>query len=213
MLELFVDGQRPQAASQHLGGAASSGLIDKTAVQMLRQSLAQQAEGGLLHRCFQGDVGLVRLDARETTALGQQLELHEQQQRLHRGWDGAIAIHPASRQFHQAFVATAVGGGAIGGDLLVVFGDPVAGDEGSDRQINLGVIHRRDVLALNLGQALLQHLHIKIEADRFHLAALLHPQQVADAADLHVAHGQLIAAAQLGELLNRPQALARRFAQ
>jgi len=42
---------------------------------------------------------------------------------------------------------------------------------------------------------------------------LLHPQQVADAADLHVAHGQLVAAAELGEFLDRPQPLPRRIAE
>ena len=61
--------------------------------------------------------------------------------------------------------------------------------------------------ALDLGQALLQHLHVEIEADGLHLAALLHPQQVAHAADLHVAHRQLITGAELGEFLDRPQPL------
>ena len=66
---------------------------------------------------------------------------------------------------------------------------------------------------MDFSQRLLQHLHIKVEADGFHLAALLHPQQVADATDLHIAHGQLVAGSQLGEFLNRPQPLPCRFAQ
>ena len=182
-------------------------------MQMLGQSLAQAPEGGFFHGGFKQQIRFFRLDARKATTFGQQFELQQLQQAGHRRWNGAVAVGPGGRQLHQGLLAAAGGGGAIGGHFFVVFTDPIGRDEGRHLQIDLGVIHRRDVLTLQFGQAFLQHLHVEIEADGLHLAALLHPQQVAHPPDLHIPHRQLITAAELGEFLNRPQPLPRRFTQ
>ena len=129
------------------------------------------------------------------------------QQRLHRSRERAIAIHPIGGQLQQTLAAVAVSSSAIGSHFLVGFGDPIGGDEGGHAQIDLGVIHRRDVLTANLGKLLLEHFHVEVETDGFHLAALLHPQQIANAADFHVPHGELVAAAELGKFLDCPQPL------
>ena len=130
---------------------------------------------------------------------------------MHRCRDGAVPVDPASRQLHQVLLGGAIGCLAVGGDLFIVFGDPIARDKGRDRQVDLGVFDGGDVLTLDLGEGFLQHLHVEVEANGLHLAALLHPQQIAHAADLHIAHGQLIAAAELGEFLDGPKPLAGRF--
>ena len=57
-------------------------------------------------------------------------------------------------------------------------------------------------MTLNFSQGFLQHFHVKVKADGFHLAALLHAEEIADPTDLHIPHGELITTAQLGELLN-----------
>ena len=62
-------------------------------------------------------------------------------------------------------------------------------------------------MSANLGELLLEHLHVEVKADGLHLPALLHPQQIANAADFHVPHGELIAAPELGKFLDRPQPL------
>ena len=100
---------------------------------------------------------------------------------------------------------------AVCGDFFIVFGDPIARDKGRQGQVDLGVFDGGDVLTLDLGEGLLEHLHVKVEANGLHLAALLHPQQIAHAADLHVAPGELIAAAELGEFLDGSEPLAGGF--
>ena len=173
-------------------------------MEMAGQALAQAPEGGFLHGGIEHQVGFLRLDARKATAFGQELQFHHLQQRLHRRRQGPVAIHPIRGQLQQRLLASAIGRGPVGGHFFVGFGDPIGGDEGGHRQIHLGVVHRGDVLASNLRQLLLEHLHVEIKADGFHLAALFHPQQVAHPTDLHVAHGQLVTTAQLGKFLNCP---------
>ena len=55
----------------------------------------------------------------------------------------------------------------------------------------------------------LQQLAVQLVADRRDVAALLGAEDVAGAADLQVAHGDLEAGPQLGELLDRLQPLLR----
>ena len=84
-------------------------------------------------------------------------------------------------------------------------------DEGADRQRDRGQQHLLHHLALQLPHRLLDHLHVEIEADRDDEAVLLAAQQVSGAADLHVAHGDAEAGAQLGELADGLQPLLGDF--
>ena len=68
-------------------------------------------------------------------------------------------------------------------------------------------------MTLNFRQGFLQHLHVEVKADGFHLAALLHAEEISDPTDLHIPHGELIPTAQLGELLNGAQPLTGGVAQ
>ena len=110
-------------------------------VQGLGQPLAQHAEGGLLHGRFEGDVRFVRTDSGKATAFGQQFQLHQLQQRLHRTRQCSIAIGPDRSRFHQSLLALTFRGGTVGPHLFVGVGDPVSRNEGGDLQIHLGVIH------------------------------------------------------------------------
>ena len=69
------------------------------------------------------------------------------------------------------------------------------------------------VLTLDFRQGFLQHLHVEVKADGFHLAALLHAEEIAHSTDLHIPHGELVSTAQLGELLNGAQPLTGGVAQ
>ena len=55
-----------------------------------------------------------------------------------------------------------------------------------------------------------KQLHVQVEADGGHVAALLRAEQVARAADLQVAQGDLEAGAELRRLEDRLQALLAR---
>ena len=56
---------------------------------------------------------------------------------------------------------------------------------------------------------LVEHLHVQLEAEGGDVAGLLVAEQVAGAADLQVAHGDLEAGAQLGVVAERAEALGR----
>ena len=56
--------------------------------------------------------------------------------------------------------------------------------------------------SLFLYDRLAQKLHIKVVADRLHVAVLFRAEQVSGAADLHIAQGYLVTRAELGVLLD-----------
>ena len=72
-------------------------------------------------------------------------------------------------------------------------------------ELDLGRLAHR--LALQLGHRLGDHLAVEVVADRGDVAGLAGAEQVAGAADLEVAHGDLEARAQLGGLADRLQPL------
>ena len=82
--------------------------------------------------------------------------------------------------------------------LLIRISDPVRRHEGRDGEVHLGVFNAGDVLTLNFRQGFLQHFHVEVKANGFHLAALLHAEEISDPTDLHIPHGELIPTAQLG---------------
>ena len=91
----------------------------------------------------------------------------------------------------------------------VVARDVVARQVRVDRHVDLtstGSAHR---LALELADRLGDHLAVEVEADRGDVARLLAAEQVARAADLEVAHRDLEARAEVGELADRLQPLVR----
>ena len=94
-------------------------------------------------------------------------------------------------------------------DLGGLVGDVLRRHVRGHRHLDAHRRRDRGLLALQLVHRLLQHLRVHLEADRRDVAALLVAQQVAGAADLQVAHGDLEAGAQLGVVGQRLQARRR----
>ena len=74
-------------------------------------------------------------------------------------------------------------------------------------------ISGHDLFALQFAHGLVEQAHVGIEAHRVDVAVLLAAQQVAGAAQLQIERGDLEARAQIAELLERGQPLARDFGQ
>ena len=72
---------------------------------------------------------------------------------------------------------------------------------------------RRDLFALQLAHRLFQHPHIHIEPDRIDVPVLLAAQQIARAAQFQIERRDLEPRAQIAELLQRRQPLARDLGQ
>ena len=82
----------------------------------------------------------------------------------------------------------------------VVAGDVVARQVRVDGQVDGDLDRLGDGLALELGDGLGDHLAVEVEADGGDVARLVGAEQVAGAADLEVAHGDLEPGAEVGEL-------------
>ena len=78
---------------------------------------------------------------------------------------------------------------------------------GVDRHVELDLGRLAHRLALQLGHRLVHHLAVEVVADGGDVAALVLAEQVAGAADLEVAHGDLEAAPELGGLADRAEPL------
>ena len=72
---------------------------------------------------------------------------------------------------------------------------------------------RRHLFAAQLAHRVFQHPHVHIEADRVDMAVLLAAQQIARAAQFQIERRDLESRAQIAELLQRRQPLARDFRQ
>ena len=95
----------------------------------------------------------------------------------------------------------------VQGHALEAVLDVFLGHEGVLGELDFRVEGRQDLGPLHLLHGLAQHAVVGLEAHRRDVPALLQPQDVAGPADLQVAHGDLEAAAQVGELLQGIQAL------
>ena len=93
--------------------------------------------------------------------------------------------------------------------LLLGVAHVVIGQVGRQPQFHFHVERGNTAAALKFRHRLLQQPAVEVEADGLHVAVLLLAQQVAGAADLQVAHGDVVARAQGLELLQRRQAAAR----
>lgn len=176
---------------------------------MAGDGVEEELPGGFLHRGFEDDVLLTfRLDAGEAEAFAELLEFQHADELFGGEGDGAVAIVEVGGDLGQFAFAVGGGEGAVGAHLLFRVVDVVVGDEGRDLEIHLGIVHLGNLLAANFGDFFLQHVHVEVKADGIHLAGLLDAKQVADAANLHVAHGELIAGAELGKFLDGAEALA-----
>ncbi len=107
----------------------------------------------------------------------------------------------------------AVGAGrgdpAVDGEAHRLLGDPALGQAQVEAEPELdGCRRRRDRLAGQLVDRLLEQAAIGLVADRPQVAVLLGAEQVAGAADLEVAGGDPEAGAEVGELDDRRQACA-----
>ena len=81
-----------------------------------------------------------------------------------------------------------------------------------DRQVDLHLGRDLRHLARQLADGFGDHLHVEVETDRGDVARLLGAEQVARAADLEVAHRDLEAGTEVGELADRLQPFVRLFA-
>ena len=85
----------------------------------------------------------------------------------------------------------------------------VAGHVRVDAGVDPDGAHGDPRLARELGDRLVQHLDVELEAERGDVARLLGAEQVARAADLEVAHRDLEPGAELGVVGERREARAR----
>ena len=72
---------------------------------------------------------------------------------------------------------------------------------------------RRDLFAAQFAHRVFQHPHIHVEADGVDVAVLLAAQQIARAAQFQIERRDFEARAQIAELLQRGQPLARDFGE
>ena len=86
-------------------------------------------------------------------------------------------------------------------EALADVGHVVVGDEAGRVAGELGIVLLVDRLALELGDRLLEHGRVGLEADGGDGARLLGAEQIAGAADLEIVRGDLEAGAELGEAL------------
>ena len=91
--------------------------------------------------------------------------------------------------------------------------DVSLGNEARDADVDRRSQAPRRSIVLQIAHRLLQQLAVQLVADRRDVAGLLRPEDVARAADLQVAHGDLEARARARELLDRLEPLQRRLAR
>src|SRR3954471_7346932 len=104
------------------------------------------------------------------------------------------------------------GDAAVDVDLRLLVGDVVGGHVRVDVDVEahgLRLVLAREPLVLARANRLVEHAHVQLEAEGGDVAGLLVAEQVAGAADLEVAHGDLEAGAELGVVAQRAQALRR----
>ena len=121
----------------------------------------------------------------------------------------------SSRSTREVGDLARAGDAAVHVDLRLLVGDVVGRDVGVDVDVEahrLGARRRRRRPPAAC-DGLVEHLHVELEAERRDVAGLLVAEQVAGAADLEVAHGDLEAGAELGVVAERAQALRRLLGQ
>ena len=96
---------------------------------------------------------------------------------------------------------------AVDVHALLGRGDVALGDVGRDSEIGRALGALRHCHAPRLEHGFAEELHIHIIADVDHVAGLLGAEQVARAADLEIAHGDLEARAELRKVADRVEAL------
>ena len=141
----------------------------------------------------------------EAVALGPQVA--DRQQRLGRRRQRAVAVLPLGADVVDLGRRRDRGQAPVGLEAQLLLGDVVRRQEGVGRDVELDLGRRADRLALHLGHRLGDHLAVEVVADGGDVAGLGLAEQVAGAADLEVAHGDLEAAAELGGLADRLQPL------
>ena len=127
----------------------------------------------------------------------------------HRIGRRAVTIDDFVERRLQLLVGPRAGDLAIHHQPLVHVGDVAFVDLEVDAEV-----HRRahvvfDVLALQLAHGFLEQLHVHLEADGIDVPALLTAEQIARAANLEVERGHAEAAAEIAELLDGGEPLAR----
>ena len=154
-----------------------------------------------------GEHALALHEALDAQASGQQADLGDGEEHLRGGGQRAETVHEFLRD------ALDFGRGAGARDALVqrdaseAVLDVVLGEVGIDAQFHAGLhgLVERAPAAQGLHR-LLDEPHVGLEADFGDEAVLFLAQEVAGTADLEVAHGELVSAAEVGELLERLEA-------
>ena len=127
------------------------------------------------------------------------------------GGTGPKRSSSSSRSRIRSAISFAPGHAPVDLDLRRLVGHVVAGHVGVHGQVHPHRLGRLvGGVARQRAHRLVEHRHVQLEAHRRHVAGLLVAEQVARAADLEVAHGDLEARAQLGVVGERRQARPRR---
>ena len=147
----------------------------------------------------------------EPVALGAQIA--DRQQRLGRRRQRAVAVLPLGADVVDLGRRRDGGQAPVRLEAQLLLGDVVRREVGVGRHVELDLGRRPDRRALHLGHRLGDHLAVEVVADGGDVARLRLAEQVAGAADLEVAHGDLEPAAELGRLADRLQPLVRLLGQ
>ena len=125
-------------------------------------------------------------------------------------WCRAKAVGELFAQAIELLVGAGRGDVAVDHEAQRLLGDEALWQPEVEAEVQLdGGRRRRRRLAAQLGDRLLEQVAVGLEADRAQVAVLLGAEQVAGAADLEVARGDAEAGAEVGELDDRRQPLAR----
>src|SRR5581483_2940427 len=101
----------------------------------------------------------------------------------------------------------------VGLEAELLLGHVVGREVGVDGEVELDLGGLAQLLPLELGDGLADHLDVQVVADGRNVSRLVLTEEVAGAADLEVAHGDLEARPELGVLADRLEALVGLFCQ
>ncbi len=124
-----------------------------------------------------------------------------------------VAVLELRQSFRRGFGRAGVGDALVRAQALMFVGNVLGGNADVEPEIQRRVNLQRRLLALELVHRLFQQPDVHVEPDRADVAVLLAAQNIARAAQFQIERGDLESGAQIAELLERGQPLARDLAQ
>ena len=203
---------RPLASIEAVeSGLAAQGYIASRQIATAVY-LAQQIEKPIL---VEGPAGVGKTELAKAIAAWRGLKMIRLQ--CYEGLDEAKALYEwkyAKQLLYTQILKDKLGDPGLApatesGDSHVVARDVPPWQVGVDGDVDGDVGRHRHRLTLQLPDRVDHHLAVEVETDRRDVPGLRLPQEVAGAADLEVAHGDLEPRAEVGELADRLQALVR----